>query len=253
MATPGLIEVLFSLVLVALAIGICRYWRIPVAKDMAIGSVRSFVQLVAVGYTLELIFGLESAWLIIAALMIMIVVGAYTSVGRVKNLSGVFVISLIAMTTAAVMTIGLMLLLRIISFEARYIIPLGGMIIGNSMNAAALTIDRISSDIRDNRLAVETSLALGKSWRDAAGKFIRNSATTGMISMLNSMKTVGIVALPGAMTGMILAGTDPLKAVYIQIIVVYMLTSAVTITSIISVEMTVRKFFTRFHQLSHKI
>lgn len=250
MHTPGLTDVLISLILVGLAIGISRYWQIPVAKEMAIGSARSFVQLIAVGYALEFIFGLESPWLIIAALLIMIVVGAYTSSGRVKNLSGVFLISFIAMIVAAVITIGLMLALSIIRFEARYIIPLGGMIIGNSMNASALSIDRITSDIRDNRLAVETSLALGKGWRVAAQKFIRSSTTTGMISMLNSMKTLGIVALPGAMTGMILAGTDPLQAVYLQIIVVYMLISAVTVTSVISVEMTVRKFFTRYHQLS---
>ena len=253
MTTPGITEVLISLVLVALAIAICRYWKIPVAKEMAIGSVRSFVQLVAVGYALDIIFGLESAWFIAGALMVMIIVGAYTAIGRVKNLSGVFTISFIAMVVAAAVTIGLMLLLRIISFEARYIIPLGGMIIGNSMNASALAIDRITSDVRDNRLAVESSLALGKSWRVAARKYIRSATTTGMISMLNSMKTVGIVALPGAMTGMILAGIDPLRAVYLQIIVVYMLMSAVTITSVISVEMTVRKFFTRFHQLSQQV
>ncbi len=253
MTTPGITEVLISLVLVALAIAISRYWKIPVAKEMAIGSVRSFVQLVAVGYALDIIFGLESAWFIAGALMVMIIVGAYTAIGRVKNLSGVFTISFIAMVVAAAVTIGLMLLLRIISFEARYIIPLGGMIIGNSMNASALAIDRITSDVRDNRLAVESSLALGKSWRVAARKYIRSATTTGMISMLNSMKTVGIVALPGAMTGMILAGIDPLRAVYLQIIVVYMLMSAVTITSVISVEMTVRKFFTRFHQLSQQV
>ncbi len=96
-----------------------------------------------------------------------------------------------------------MALLKIITFEARYIIPLGGMVIGNSMNAAALSINRITSDILSNKLPIETALSLGKSWRVSSALYIRNAVTTGMISILNSMKTVGLVALPGAMTGMI--------------------------------------------------
>ncbi|UCD63203.1 MAG: iron export ABC transporter permease subunit FetB [Candidatus Zixiibacteriota bacterium] len=253
MTTPGFLEVAISLVLVVIAIVIARYWRIPVEKDMALGSVRAFAQLVAVGYALEFIFDLESPWLIILALVIMIVVGAHAASGRVKGIRRPFVITVSAMAVGSFVTIGVMVLARIISFEARYIIPLGGMIIGNSMNASALTADRLSSDLRSQRLAIESALALGKGWRVASAKFIRNSATAGMMSMLNFMKTVGIVALPGAMTGMILAGAEPLDAVLLQIIVAYMLLSAVTITSIMAVELTVRRFFTRCHQLQHDV
>jgi putative ABC transport system permease protein len=249
MSAPGFVDVFISLLLVALAIVIARYWRIPVAKDMAFGSVRAFVQLVAVGYALKFIFDLESIPLIILALMVMILVGAQAASGRVKKLKRAFVLTFTAMLTGSVITIAVMLLTRIISFEARYVIPLGGMIIGNAMNASALTIDRLASDISNNRLAIETSLSLGKSWRVASQKYIRDAATTGMLSMLNFMKTVGIVALPGAMTGMILAGAEPLEAVLLQVIVGYMLLSAVTVTSVVAVELTVRRFFTSFHQL----
>ena len=155
------------------------------------------------------------------------------------------------MITGSFFTLAVMLALDIITLEARFIIPLGGMIIGNSMNATALAIDRLASDIDSNRLAIETSLSLGKSWRIASARFQRAAATAGMISILNSMKTLGIVALPGAMTGMILAGAEPLQAVFLQIIVVYMLLSAVTITSVVATELTIRKFFTRCHQLKH--
>jgi putative ABC transport system permease protein len=249
MNNPGFTEVFLSLLLVALSIGIARYWKIPVAKDMALGSVRAFVQLVAVGYALNFIFDLQNNWLIVAALLIMISVGAQAASSRVKKIENSFWIVFVSMLAGSAITIALMVAFQIVSFEARYIIPLGGMIIGNSMNSSALTIERIASDIESNQLGIETSLALGKSWRYAVRKYIRDSATAGMLSILNFMKTVGIVALPGAMTGMILAGADPLEAVLLQIIVAYMLLSAVAITSVATVELTIRKFFTPAHQL----
>ncbi len=251
MRTPGLIDVFISVLLVLISLGVSRWWRIPVAKDISLGSVRAFVQLVAVGYALKFIFDIESPWLILLAFLIMITVGAQAASGRVKKVSGSFPIAFISMITGSFFTLAVMLALDIITLEARFIIPLGGMIIGNSMNATALAIDRLASDIDSNRLAIETSLSLGKSWRTASARFQRSAATAGMISILNSMKTLGIVVLPGAMTGMILAGAEPVEAVFLQIIVVYMLLSAVTITSVVAVELTIRKFFTRCHQLKH--
>ena len=249
MTAPGLTEVLLAAVMVVIAIAVARYWRLPVIKDMAFGSVRAFVQLVAVGYAVRFIFDIESPWLIMLALGIMITVGAHAAAGRVKSVKGSFGISLVAMLTGSLITLATMLVFKIISFDARYIIPLAGMIIGNSMNASALVIDRLASDLRGNRLSIETALALGKSWREASQRFHRDAARTGMVAILNSLKTVGIVALPGAMTGMILAGADPVDAVLLQVIVAYMILAATTITSVVAVELTIRRFFTRHHQL----
>ncbi len=253
MTSPGFTEVLLALVLVAVAVGVGRWRGLSVAKDMAFGSIRAVIQLVAVGYALQFIFDLESIWLIVLAMLIMLTVGARAASGRVKSLKGSFAVAVAAMFVGSSLTLGTMLVLDIITFEARYVIPLSGMIIGNAMNASALTIDRLTSDIRSNRLRLETSLALGKSWRCASGDYQRAAARTGMISILNFLKTVGIVALPGAMTGMILAGADPLEAVLLQVIVAYMLLAAVTVTSVVAVELTVRKFFTGHHQLKHGV
>lgn len=253
MTTPGYPEVLLSLVLVAVSIAITLRWRIPVARDMALGSVRAFIQLVAVGYALHYLFDLQSLWLVFAAIMVMVTVGAQVGASRAQKLRGAFLITLTAMTVGSLATLAVMLVFRIIELEARYVIPLAGMIISNSMNASALTINRLSSDLRGHPLAIETALALGRSWREASRRYQREAATAGMISILNFMKTVGIVALPGAMTGMILAGADPLDAVLLQVIVAYMLLSAVALTSIVTVELTVRKFFTRNHQLRRDV
>ena len=251
MTSPNYLQVLLSLALVVVSIILVRHWRIPVAKDMALGSIRAFIQLIAVGYALEFIFDLDSLLLISLAILIMIIVGAYTASGRVKQLDKAFPICFFAMVMGSLVTLGIMLAIRIIPLEARYIIPLGGMIISNAMNASTLSMTRLVSDIKNSRLAIETSLALGKSWRTATRSIVRESALAGMISMLNFMKTVGIVALPGAMTGMILGGADPLEAVLLQVVVAYMLLSAVTITSILSVEITIRRFFTVYHQLKY--
>lgn len=246
----GWTEVLLSIILVAVSLAISFWWKIPVQKDMALGSVRAFLQLVAVGYALKQIFDLQSVWLVLAALLVMILVGAHAAAGRLRQIRRAFTITFIAMTVGSAITLSIMLVFDIITMEARYIIPLGGMIISNAMNASALTAERIASDIRQNAAAVETALALGKSWRAASRPYQKAAVVAGMLPILNFLKTVGIVALPGAMTGMILAGVEPIEAILLQIIVAYMLVSAVTITSVVMLELVVRRFFTPHHQLA---
>ena len=97
--------------------------------------------------------------------------------------------------------------------------------------------------------AVEAALALGKGWREASRRFQKQAAGAGMLSILNFLKTVGIVALPGAMTGMILAGASPLEAVQLQVIVMYMLIGAVAFSGLTATFLCYRQFFTRAHQL----
>ncbi len=246
----GYYQALIALVLVVLAIVLARIKQIPAEKEMAIGSIRSFVQLVAVGYALEFIFNTESLWLVILAIMVMMVVGAYTAGQRDKHTGKGFRIAFIAMSTGSLVTLILMILLDIITTEARYLIPLAGMLISNSMNASSITLDRVGADLKSNRLEIETSLSLGRTWKESSRRIYRNAVKAGMISIMNYMKTVGLVALPGAMTGMILAGASPLKAVLIQIIVSYMLLSAVTMTSLISGEMAIRRFFNDAEQFT---
>jgi len=242
-------NVLVSLVLAGVALAIGYFWKAPIQKNMAVGIIRSFIQLIAVGYALQYVFALESVWLISLVILVMIVVGSQASYSLSKKVRGSFYISFVSIASGSIITLCFMLILDIIKFEARFIIPLSGMIISNAMNAASLTINRVSSEIGSNRLAIETALSLGKNRRDSSSVYRKNAVVAGMTSILNFLKTVGIVALPGAMTGMILAGVDPLEAVFWQLIVGYMLLSAVTISSIIAVELTTLKYFTAHHQL----
>ena len=243
------IHVLKSLVLVLLAIGISRYWKIDTAKDMIVGTIRSFIQLIAIGYALKYIFEPDYFLLNFIVIIVMILIASHTASKRVKQMPKAFLICFTAIVTGALVTLVSLIAINTDWFTARYIIPLGGMIISNSMNACTLSIDRLVSDVKNNRLAIETSLSLGKTWNQASQRYQKEATTTGMISILNFMKTVGLVALPGAMTGMILGGAEPLEAVLLQLVVAYMLLSAVTITSIVVVQLTIRQFFTNCHQL----
>lgn len=248
MSTPDLYDVFTSLLLVGLAIGVHLWKKLGTTKDILIGTVRTFVQLIAIGYLLDIIFDIESPLLIFATFLVMTTVGAHAVAEKKEQVKGTFLIGFISIGVGALVVLFVMLALDVITLEARFIIPLGGMIIGNSLTATTLVIERIMTDMRDNRPAVETALSLGKSWREASSKFQKKAAVSGVAWLLNFMKTVGLVAMPGAMTGMILAGADPLEAVYLQIIVIFMLLASVSITSALTVELTVRKFFTNRDQ-----
>jgi len=249
MIETGYLEVAIAVSLMVLAIILSRWQKVGTEKELAIGTVRSFVQLVAVGYALEFIFNLENIFALLGTLLIMILVGAHTASRRAPDIPRVRTISFLAITAGAAATLGLMLATGIIRAKAQYFIPLGGMTVGNAMNCSALVMERLHSEITGNRLAVETALSLGKNWRQAVDVYFRKSVKAGMMSMLNFFKVVGIVQLPGAMTGMILAGASPLKAVMIQIIVGYMLTAAVTVTGIVTAHLAVRQMFTPADQL----
>jgi len=250
MIDTGFLQVGIAVSLMVLAIILSRWQKIGTEKEMAIGTIRSFVQLVAIGYALEFIFDLENIFALLATLMVMIIIGAHTASRRITSIPNGFLLSFLAILAGSVVTLGLMLGVGIIQPKAQYIIPLGGMTIGNSMNCAALVMERLHSDITGNRLAVETALSLGKTWREAIHGYFTKSVKAGMMQILNFFKVVGLVQLPGAMTGMILAGASPLKAVLIQVIVGYMLGAAVTVTGIASAHLAVRQMFSKDHQLT---
>jgi putative ABC transport system permease protein len=243
MIETGYFQVFMALILAILALILIKIKSIPVVKESTLGVIRSFIQLIAVGYILEFIFGSKSFWPAALSVLVMLIVAAYTSSKRAEHFKSGFKIAFISLSVGSLLTLGIMLALKIITMEARYIIPLTGMIISNSMNASSIAFNRIGSDLKNNKLAVETALSLGKTWREASRKYYRDAVKAGMISIINFMETVGIVALPGAMTGMILAGASPLKAVLIQIVVAYMLLASVTITSLMSAQMSIRTFF----------
>lgn len=133
-------------------------------------------------------------------------------------------------------------------YTPQYIIPIMGMILGNSMNGVALAAERLSSEIRGKRALIEARLSLGATSRDAVSDIVASAVRAAMIPTINSLMTVGIVSLPGMMTGQILSGTDPIIAVKYQIVVMYMIAASVMISSVLIVQRGYKQFFTEYHQ-----
>ena len=240
---------LLALSLVAGAVAISRYQRLDLERDIAIAVVRSFVQLAAIGYAIDLIFGLENLLYVVLLLAGMVAFASWTSAGRGEGVSRAFPVSAIAIGVAAASTLGILLALQIIPPTAQYLIPLGGMVVGNSMNAASLTLARIRDDVKARRLEIEASLALGATSRQAVSPVLKAALQNAMTPLIDATKTTGIIFLPGAMAGMIIGGADPLEAVRLQIVVLYMLLGSVSVAAILVGLLSYRSFFTPRHQL----
>ena len=240
---------LLTLGLVAVAVALSLYQRLDLEKDIGIAVVRSFVQLAAMGYVIDYVFRLESLGAVVLLLAGMVGFAGWTSARRARGVPRSFLVTAGAIGVAAVATLGVLLLLRIVPPTARYLIPLGGMVIGNSMNAASLTLTRIRDDVKEQRLKVEAALALGATSRQAVSPILRTALQRALIPLIDATKTTGIIFLPGAMVGMIIAGADPLEAVRLQVVVLYMLLGGVSIAAIVVGLLSYRSFFTPRHQL----
>ena len=240
---------LLTLGLVGVAVALSLYERLDLEKDVGIAVVRSFVQLAAMGYAIDYVFGLESLLAVGLLLAGMVLFAGWTSARRAEDVPRAFVVAAGAIGAAAVATLGVLLVLQIVPPTARYLIPLGGMVIGNSMNTASLTMARIRDGVTDRRREVEAALALGATSRQAVSPILKTALKNAMIPLIDATKTTGIIFLPGTMVGMIVAGADPLEAVRLQIVVLYMLLGSVSIAAILVGLLSYRAFFTPRHQL----
>ena len=247
MQTVG--SALLTLGLVAVAVVLSLYERLGLEREIGVAVVRSFVQLAAIGYVIDFIFGLESMGAVALLLGGMVLFAAWTSARRAGDVPRAFGVVALAVGVAAVATLGLLLALGVVPATARYLIPLGGMVIGNSMNAASLTLTRIRDDLAEQRLKVEAALALGATSRQAVAPILKTALQRALIPLIDATKTTGIIFLPGAMVGMIIAGADPLDAVRLQIVVLYMLLGSVSIAAILVGTLSYRSFFTPSHQI----
>jgi len=242
-------RVLASLTLVLLAALISRWQDLDLEKQMLVAVVRAFIQLTAIGYALTFIFSADDPIYILLIIGVMIVIAAYNSGRRGRGTPYAGRVALASISTGALLTLGLLIFLDVFTFTPQQIIPIAGMVVGNSMNVCSLVMRRIHDEIVGRRLEIETSLALGATQRQAVAPYLKTALLTGMMPIVDSTKTVGLIQLPGAMTGMILAGASPLEAVQLQMIVMYMLMGAAAFTGLSAVLLSYRQFFTPHHQL----
>jgi putative ABC transport system permease protein len=242
-------EVAAALALVGIAAVASRSWHAGLEEDIGIAVVRSFVQLTAIGFVITVIFDQDSALLVIALITVMVVFGAFTARHRASQVPNAFWPLLISLAVAAAATLGLVVGLGIFPGTPRYLVPVGGMVIGNSMTSAAVALNRLGEDVHEQARKIEATLALGATSSQAVTPLVQRSLRSGMITLVDSTKTTGLIFFPGTMVGMLLAGANPTDAVRLQLILLYVLLGAVSIAALMSITLARRNFFTPAHQL----
>lgn len=240
----SLVQLLFGLVFI-LAAGITSILHsLRLERDLLIGTLRTFVQLFILGYILKFIFNLASGWLVLSVFAFMILFAAWEIRARVRERQVSFFFPLLVSMAVSYFLVAYLVTAVLVGVEPwwkpQYFIPLGGMIIGNSMNAIAIALERLLGDLRERRSEVEMKLCLGADYKEASQDIVRSAMRSGMIPSINSMMGVGVVFIPGMMTGQILAGADPLIAIRYQIVVMIMLVGATAVGSLMVV-LLVRK------------
>ncbi|WP_179394536.1 ABC transporter permease [Lacticaseibacillus absianus] len=224
----------FAVVLVLVALGVNLREKIGLERDLVVGVLRAVVQLTVVGYVLTYIIRVDRLWL--TALMVAIILfnAALNARKRANGIPHAFAISLLAIGTATVTTITLLVVARAVRFTPSQIVPISGMISSNAMVAIGLAYRSMNASFHDQRQGVMERLALGADLKQASRHIVQAAIRTGMAPTIDSAKTVGIVSLPGMMSGLIFAGVDPTKAIMYQIMVTFMLMAATSIGSVIA-------------------
>jgi UDP-glucose/iron transport system permease protein len=245
----SLADIAAALVLVAVALGISAWQRMQVESDVAVAAVRAFVQLTAIGYVIQLIFDSQRLVFVFALIAAMVLFGAFTARRRARRVPGAFWPLLVALGLAGFATLGLVVSLGVFEPTARYLVPVGGMVIGNSMTAAAVALNRLGDDVAASEREIEATLALGATSTQAVRPIVRRSLRSGVIPLIDSTKTTGLIFFPGTMVGMLLAGAAPVDAVRLQLILLYVLLGSVAIAALVAVLLAQRAFFTPSHQL----
>lgn len=249
-ADIGLAGLAASGILIAIAVSISLWRHLGLERQLLWAALRALVQLLIVGLALQLVVGDDDPLLFsLVWLVVMNVFAAYTTWRRARDVPSVFALSLFAYSASAVVTLGVLFGFRIYELEGRTIVPLAGIVVGNSLSATVLVSRRLFDAGYERRTEIEGRLALGLSSADAFRPVLRDSLRTALIPQIETTKAVGIIALPGAMVGLILAGADPADAVRVQISVMYLvLGSVATTTAVMSLGIS-RKMFTASDQL----
>ncbi|WP_145368077.1 ABC transporter permease [Maioricimonas rarisocia] len=248
------LDVAIAAVLILINGIISLLMRLDLEKRLLVASVRTVVQLLLVGLVLKWIFARDHPAAVAGLMLLMSCIAGTAAVRRTdRRFKGIWTSSLIAVMTSSWIVIGVALTAILSPNEwlqspAQYAIPLMGMILGNTLNGISLGLDRFTDDLVSKRNEVELLLCLGGTRWDAARPTVQSAIRTGMIPIINSMMVVGLVSLPGMMTGQILAGAEPMSAVRYQIVIMFLIAAGSAMGTTLVVLLSFRRLFNARHQ-----
>lgn len=249
----GPVELLWALGMMAIAIALSAWQRLGLEWSLLVATGRTVVQLAVVGYVLAAVFTLRNPWVVLA------IFGGMTGTAAIvaRNRISQKIPQLLPLVGGSILTgalLGLVYTTALVVrtstwYEPQYVVPLGGIILGNSMNAAAIAGERLVSTINASPVEIETHLSLGATPQQAVAQYRKDAIRAGLIPLINTMTVIGLVTLPGVMTGQMLGGADPLVAATYQMVIMFMLALATLVTTVMVTHGICRKFFNSAEQL----
>ena len=238
-----------TLIFVLIPLVLSKTLNLGLGRDMTVATIRSIIQLLAVGYVLKFVFDSESLLYIFLMVALMIVAATHNAQKKGAAIQGITWKIAVTLIFVEVLTQGILIGFNITPATAQYIIPISGMVIGNSMVLSILFLNRFTAEVEDNQDQTELILSLGGTPKQAIHRQLINSIKASMIPTIESQKTVGLVQLPGMMSGQIIAGADPIQAVQFQLLIMFLLLTTAAVTSVFLGYLSYPTLFNKHMQL----
>lgn len=249
------LDLAWSAALILLAGGLSMVWNLGIHRRLFIAAARATVQLLLLALVLEALFATASPWLTAAAAAVMLGFAAREIFGRQdRRFAGGWGYGVGgAAITVAASVVTLFALTTSVRpdpwYDARYAIPLLGMILGNVMTGIAVGLNTLTTACARETAAIEARLALGATRWEALNAPIRHALRTGLIGIVNSMAAAGIVFIPGMMTGQILAGQSPEQAARYQLLILFLIAGATALGTVMAVLLAAGRLTDDRHRL----
>lgn len=242
-------SLLMATVLIAMAVIVSYQQKMRLELEILHSALRAVVQLVVVGYVLHFIFGADHPLFTGGVLLVMLISAAVNGGKRGEGITHASWIAGVSIGIGAVITLAILLGANVLSFTPYQMIPVGGMVMSGAMVAVGLCFRQITTSFKSRQQEIQIKLALGATPMQACKAILRAALIFSLQPTIDSAKTLGIVSLPGMMTGLILAGMSPMEAIKYQIIVIFMSFSTISIAIAIAGYLSCRQFFNAKEQL----
>lgn len=221
-----------------------------IIKDLIVATLRAVVQLIILGFLLHYIFKINDKWLLVLCVFVIIVNASWNTISRSSPvMHHVFLISFVAIFVGTALPLVGTIVTGAIQFTANEVIPIGGMLANNGLIAINLAYQNLDRAFVQDGTNIESKLSLAATTKLASKGAIRESIRLAIVPTIDSVKTYGLVSIPGMMTGLIIGGVPPLQAIKFQLLVVFIHTTATIMSALIATYLSYGQFFNARHQL----
>ncbi|WP_280768434.1 ABC transporter permease [Salipaludibacillus daqingensis] len=239
----------FLIFFVLIPVSLSYFYALGLGKSIFWSSLRGVTQLFLIGYLLTYLFSLEAFTGISIMLTVMIVVASLHASKKGEGIPKVKIITFLVIVIIELFVLAMWLGFDMIAFQPDQVIPMSGMVIGNSMVAIGLALERMKSEFKESKGKIIAALSLGAKPEQASKILIKKIVKSAMIPNVDGLKTIGLVQLPGMMTGLILGGVAPIEAIRYQIVISLSIFASVSLSAMLVTVICYRFFFNNNQQL----